>query len=80
MFRLAILESAAAVLCAHNHPSGNPEPSEADVVVTRQLADAGRIVGIPLRDHLIIAGAEFYRRWKTRAAHTRNAGLTNMIK
>jgi len=56
IFRRAILEHAAAIICIHNHPSGNPEPSREDVVVTRQLVEAGRIVGIPVRDHVIIAG------------------------
>lgn len=56
VFRRAILEHAAAVICLHNHPSGNPEPSREDIAVTRQLAQAGRVVGVPLRDHLIVAG------------------------
>ncbi|MDA0874071.1 MAG: JAB domain-containing protein, partial [Bacteroidetes bacterium] len=56
IFRRAIIEHAAAVICLHNHPSGNPEPSREDVAVTRQLAAAGRVLGIPLRDHVIIAG------------------------
>jgi DNA repair protein RadC len=56
VFRQAILENAAAVICLHNHPSGNPEPSREDIRITRQLVDAGRLMGIPLHDHLIIAG------------------------
>ncbi len=56
VFRAAVLESAAAVVCVHNHPSGNPEPSAEDIAVTRQLVEAGRVLGIPLRDHVIIAG------------------------
>jgi len=56
IFRRAILEHAAAVICIHNHPSGNPEPSREDVAVTRQLVRAGAHLGIPLRDHVIIAG------------------------
>jgi DNA repair protein RadC len=59
VFRRAILESAAAVICVHNHPSGNPEPSAEDVAITRQLVQAGGILGIPLRDHLIVAGDGF---------------------
>ena len=55
IFRRAILEHAAAVICIHNHPSGNPEPSREDVAVTRQLVRAGAHLGIPLRDHVIIA-------------------------
>lgn len=59
VFRRAILESAAAVICVHNHPSGNPEPSAEDVAVTRQLVEAGGILGIPVRDHIIVAGDGF---------------------
>ena len=59
VFERAILEHAASVICLHNHPSGNPEPSREDVAVTRQLAEAGRVLGIPLHDHLIIAGRGF---------------------
>ncbi len=47
---------AAAVIVVHNHPSGNPEPSQEDIETTHQLAEAGRIVGIPVHDHVIIAG------------------------
>lgn len=59
IFRRAILEHAAAVICIHNHPSGNPEPSREDIAVTRQLARAGAHLGIPLRDHVIIAGDDY---------------------
>lgn len=58
VFQPAILEPAAAVILLHNHPSGNPEPSAEDLRVTRQLAEAGRILGIPVHDHIIIAGHE----------------------
>jgi DNA repair protein RadC len=59
VFQQAVLENAAAVICLHNHPSGNPEPSREDVAVTRQLVEAGRLMGIPVHDHLIIAGAGY---------------------
>ncbi|MDX1547714.1 MAG: DNA repair protein RadC [Rhodothermales bacterium] len=59
VFRQAILENAAAVICLHNHPSGNPEPSREDVRVTRQLVEAGRLMGVPVHDHLIIAGTGY---------------------
>ncbi|NQV73011.1 JAB domain-containing protein, partial [bacterium] len=59
IFRRAILEHAAAVICLHNHPSGNPEPSREDILITKQLVEAGRLLGIPLRDHLIIAADTF---------------------
>jgi len=56
IFRKAVLEHAAAVICLHNHPSGNPEPSREDIRITRQLVEAGKLMGIPVHDHLIIAG------------------------
>lgn len=58
VFRRAILEHAASIVCLHNHPSGNPEPSREDIRITRRLADAGKMMGIPLHDHLIIAGTQ----------------------
>ena len=59
VLREAIVESAAAVILVHNHPSGNPSPSAEDREVTRQLSAAGRTVGIPVLDHVIIAGEAF---------------------
>jgi DNA repair protein RadC len=59
VFQRAVLENAAAVICLHNHPSGNPEPSRDDVSITRQLVEAGKLMGIPVHDHLIIAGAGY---------------------
>ncbi len=56
VFRLAIAENAASIILVHNHPSGNIEPSQADIAITRQLVDSGRIVDIRVLDHLIIAG------------------------
>lgn len=54
VFADAVTDRAAAVICIHNHPSGNPDPSNEDIKVTKQLADAGSILGINLIDHLII--------------------------
>lgn len=59
VFAKAIVENAAAIICLHNHPSGNPEPSREDIRVTRQLVEAGKLVGIPVHDHLIIAGKTY---------------------
>jgi DNA repair protein RadC len=56
IFRSAIGRNAAAIIALHNHPSGNSEPSRADIKITRQIASAGEVMGIPLHDHLIIAG------------------------
>ncbi len=52
----AVFQKAAAIVCLHNHPSGNPEPSREDVQITKQLVEAGKLVGVPVHDHLIIAG------------------------
>lgn len=54
VFRPALREAAAAVVCAHNHPSGDPEPSAEDLEVTRRLLDAGRLLGVPLLDHVVL--------------------------
>ena len=56
VFKAAVLANAAAIILSHNHPSGNPEPSREDVAVTKQLVEAGRVLGIPVHDHLILAG------------------------
>jgi DNA repair protein RadC len=61
IFRSAIIHSSAAVLVAHNHPSGNPAPSEADIKVTRDMMRAGQLLGIELRDHIIIGDARLKR-------------------
>lgn len=54
VFRPAIRLSAAALVVAHNHPSGDPEPSAEDLAVTRRLLEAGRLLGIDLVDHVVI--------------------------
>jgi DNA repair protein RadC len=59
VFRAAIAEAAAGIIVIHNHPSGDPTPSAEDRAVTRQLAEAGRLLDLPLYDHLIIAGDRF---------------------
>lgn len=55
VFAPAVREAAAAILIVHNHPSGDPSPSREDVRVTRSLREAGRTMGIPVLDHVIIA-------------------------
>lgn len=54
VFKMAVRKNAAAIIVAHNHPSGDPTPSEADVLVTRRLAETGRLLGIEVLDHLVI--------------------------
>jgi len=61
VFRPAIMEGAAAIAIAHNHPSGEVTPSEEDRKVTRRMAEAGTLLGIRLLDHLIIGNhGQFY--------------------
>jgi DNA repair protein RadC len=64
IYRSALLDNAAAVIIAHNHPSGDPEPSRDDERVTRRIAEAGRTVGVELLDALVI-GAD--GRWVSMA-------------
>ena len=56
VFRDALLANAAAIVLAHNHPSGDPEPSRDDELVTRRLVRAGELVGVDVLDHLVVAG------------------------
>jgi len=60
VFREALLEPAAGIILIHNHPSGNPSPSDEDLRITKQLVEAGRLLGIRVYDHIILAG-ESYR-------------------
>lgn len=60
VFRVAVREAAAAILLAHNHPSGDPTPSAEDAAVTTRLSDVGRIVGIRVLDHVIVAAGGYY--------------------
>lgn len=59
VFRPAIAHAAAAVVLVHNHPSGIATPSEADRVVTLQIAEAGKVIGIDLIDHVVITDSDF---------------------
>jgi DNA repair protein RadC len=59
VFRPAVGEGAAGVILVHNHPSGDPTPSAEDRAVTRQMAEAGRAVGIPVLDHVVIGAGSY---------------------
>jgi len=59
IYREAVKRSAASIICAHNHPSGDPTPSQEDIHVTRRLVEAGKIMGIELLDHLVIGDHSF---------------------
>lgn len=60
VFHDAIRDSAAGILILHNHPSGDPAPSLEDRKVTAQIAEAGKLLGIPLLDHVIIGNSAYY--------------------
>lgn len=60
VFRAALLANAAAIVAGHNHPSGDPSPSPDDVALTRRLAAAGDIMGVPLLDHVIVGDGRYY--------------------
>jgi DNA repair protein RadC len=58
LFRPCIREGIHSVILAHNHPSGDCEPSEADVELTKRMCEVGRLVAIPVLDHLIVTDSE----------------------
>lgn len=59
VFKEALRRSACSLICVHNHPSGNPEPSREDIEVTKRLFEAGKIIGIEMLDHLIIGDRKY---------------------
>jgi DNA repair protein RadC len=60
VYKAAILANAAAIICGHNHPSGDVQPSSEDRALTLRLADAGKLLGIRVLDHIIIGSAGKY--------------------
>ena len=60
VFRAALYYSAASVILVHNHPSGDPSPSDADKKITKRLFQCGKIMEIPVLDHVIIGNLLFY--------------------
>ncbi len=67
VFKGAIVSNAAAIVLAHNHPSGDPSPSEADIKVTRELIRAGQVLKIELLDHVVLGAAtpERVKSWSS---------------
>lgn len=59
LFREAVRQNAASIIVAHNHPSGDPSPSPDDVAVTKLMVEAGRLLDIPVNDHLVIGQQRF---------------------
>ncbi len=60
IFRPALSSPCAGVILAHNHPSGDPTPSEDDIAFTKRIHEAGQIMGIPLLDHVIIGSKKYF--------------------
>ena len=60
VFKDAIMHTAASVVLAHNHPSGDPEPSEDDITITKRLIEAGKILGVEVIDHIIVGKNGFF--------------------
>ena len=59
IFKVAIDCSSASIILIHNHPSGNPEPSNEDISITKKIVESGKILDIPVFDHLILAGETY---------------------
>ncbi len=59
IFKAAIDNNSASIILIHNHPSGNPEPSNEDISITKKVVESGKIMDIPVFDHIIIAGNGF---------------------
>jgi DNA repair protein RadC len=64
VFRFAIMKAVSGIIVVHNHPSGDMNPSDDDLSLTRRLCDAGKILGIDLHDHIIIADGSGYTSLK----------------
>jgi len=59
VFKPAVLHNAAAIVCFHNHPSGEPKPSKEDIETTNRLVEAGKIMGIEVLDHIIVGDDKY---------------------
>lgn len=59
VFKPAVLHNAAAIICFHNHPSGDPEPSKEDIESNNRLVEAGKIMGIEMLDHIIVGDGRY---------------------
>jgi DNA repair protein RadC len=59
VFKVAVENNSASILLLHNHPSGNREPSNEDILLTKKMIEVGKMMDIPIFDHLIIAGDNY---------------------
>lgn len=60
VFNSALLSAAAAIICVHNHPSGDTTPSAEDTIITKRLIECGRLLGVRVLDHVILGNEGFY--------------------
>ena len=60
VFAYALEDRAASIIIAHNHPSGDPSPTEQDIAITQQFVAAGRVLGIHLENHVIVTNSRSY--------------------
>lgn len=68
-YRRAVIEGAVSIIIAHNHPSGDPTPSEADILITNKLREAGEILDILMLDHIIFTPTSFYSFLENKTQH-----------
>jgi DNA repair protein RadC len=66
VFRFSILKAVSSIILSHNHPSGDPEPSEEDLRITKRLVEAGKIIGIEVLDHIVIGSRGSFCSFKER--------------
>ena len=66
IFKAGLESNAAQIIVCHNHPSGDTEPSEDDLMITKRIVEAGKIMGVEIIDHLIIAEKEKYFSFKNK--------------
>lgn len=64
VFKIAIMSNSASIIVAHNHPSGNVEPSKEDINITKRIKESGKILGIEMIDHIIIGSNNNYKSLK----------------
>jgi DNA repair protein RadC len=66
VFRFSILKAVSSIILSHNHPSGDSEPSEEDLRITKRLVEAGKIIGIDVLDHIVIGSRDSFCSFKER--------------
>lgn len=60
VFRSAVMNNASSIICAHNHPTGDPDPSDGDRAITKQLVQGGKLLGIKILDHIIVGDGKYF--------------------